>query len=130
MRTVQNDEVDPTANVKVFVSEGFKSLSFSNWLQNEIMKRWAPPKAQWRVDIAEDASKASGDDVFDFLRAAESAEATSPKAESPATSPSQRKIKKIWLDRRYEGYLIAACLMNRVNSLNVKHRPYDQVTAC
>ena len=35
-----------------------------------------------------------------------------------------------WIDRGYEGYLMAACIMNRVNSINVKHRPYDQAVAC
>lgn len=174
---------DPTANVQVFVSSQYKVLSFSNWLQNDIMKRWAPPKNQWRVDVVPDEDRkmkarhtSKGSDVFDFLRAADpgvsemmkeptssSPGASSPKSGSSATTPKRGKgvqlhavasspallsssspsssssssstaavdgaphIKKVWRDRGYEGYVIAACIMNQVNSMNVKHRPYAQV---
>ena len=171
---------DPTANVHVFVSSQYKVLSFSNWLQNDIMKRWAPPKNQWRVDVVPDEDRkmkarhtSKGSDVFDFLRAADpgvsemkepassSSGASSPKSGSSATTPKRGKgvklhavasspgllssssssssssstaavdgalhIKKVWRDRGYEGYVIAACIMNEVNSMNVKHRPYAQV---
>ena len=138
------------------------------------MKRWAPPKKQWRVDVIPDEDRkmkarhsSQGSDVFDFLRAADPgvvetkertpSRASSPKSGSLATTPKRGKglqlhgapsspalassssspstaavngsppLKKVWIDRGYEGYVIAACIMNEVNSINIKHRPYAQV---
>ena len=39
-------------------------------------------------------------------------------------------IKQVWRDRDYEGYFMAACIMNRVNVVKVRPRGPDKVCCC